>query len=52
MKCPNFFAKSECLIKTIEEKLGFIVKPVKSVRHRKVNCIDTRKLHHDTLSKT
>jgi len=49
------FAKMNVVFKqlsTFGQKLAFLWKWVKSIRHRREGGVDTLKLHHDTLSKT
>jgi len=49
----GLFAKSECRIqiRIFGQKLAFLWKCVRSIRHRRENGIDTLKLHHDTVLK-
>jgi len=50
----SLFAKSECPIQMsiFGQERAFLLKSVKSIRHRRENGIDTLKLYHVTLLKT
>ena len=53
--CLYFVCQMNVVFKqlsTFGQKLAFLWKWVKSIRHRREGGVDTLKLHHDTLSKT